>query len=322
MKPLFIFSLPRSGSTLLQYLLAAHPQISTVSEPWVLLPFVYSLKEDGVYAEFVHKAMVRAVKDFYCEMPNGKKDYLEELSNLAMNLYSKAAGSKCEYFLDKTPRYHLIIEEIMEIFPEGRFVFLWRNPLAIISSIMSSWAGGRWKLYSTKIDLYKGLSNLIYSYSKNLERCFSINYEELVIDPELEFMKLFEYLELPYDNTILKNYKKVERKGKKGDHSGFNKYDSINNEPLEKWKLTLNNPIRRLWARKYLKWIGKERLSVMGYDLQILTDSLSELPLTMRFVFSDIFRVIGGLGYPFVEPVIMLDKLKLLPDFWKINAHR
>ena len=33
----FLLSLPRSGSTLLQRLLAAHPQVHTVAEPWLML---------------------------------------------------------------------------------------------------------------------------------------------------------------------------------------------------------------------------------------------------------------------------------------------
>ena len=150
MKPLFIFSLPRSGSTLLQYILAAHSKISTVSEPWILLPFVYALKEEGSYSEFVHKAMVRAFSDFCEELPNGRKDYFDELSVFALRLYSKACQCESEYFLDKTPRYHLIVEEIIKMFPNGKFIFLWRNPLSIVASMMKSWAGGKWKLYSTK----------------------------------------------------------------------------------------------------------------------------------------------------------------------------
>lgn len=52
--PLFLFSLPRSGSTLAQRMLAAHPAVATVTEPWILLPFLYARKEEGVYAEYRH----------------------------------------------------------------------------------------------------------------------------------------------------------------------------------------------------------------------------------------------------------------------------
>ena len=51
-RPIFIFSLPRAGSTLVQRVLAAHDDIATTSEPWILLPFLFSTKEQGVYAEY------------------------------------------------------------------------------------------------------------------------------------------------------------------------------------------------------------------------------------------------------------------------------
>src|SRR5919107_2181016 len=40
--PLFLLSLPRSGSTLAQRILAAHGGIATTSEPWILLPYLYA----------------------------------------------------------------------------------------------------------------------------------------------------------------------------------------------------------------------------------------------------------------------------------------
>jgi len=49
--PIFIFSLPRSGSTLMERILATHPAVGTASEPWILLPFLYTRIRDGVYAE-------------------------------------------------------------------------------------------------------------------------------------------------------------------------------------------------------------------------------------------------------------------------------
>lgn len=42
--PLFLLSLPRSGSTLAQRFLAAHDAIARASEPWILLPYLYTLR--------------------------------------------------------------------------------------------------------------------------------------------------------------------------------------------------------------------------------------------------------------------------------------
>ena len=39
-KPVFLFSLPRSGSTMLQRALGRHPNIATLSESWFLLGLI------------------------------------------------------------------------------------------------------------------------------------------------------------------------------------------------------------------------------------------------------------------------------------------
>ena len=64
LKPLFIFSLPRSGSTMLQRVLAADSQISSVAEPWVLLPFVYALRGQGASADYNHQTANQGLMDF------------------------------------------------------------------------------------------------------------------------------------------------------------------------------------------------------------------------------------------------------------------
>ena len=43
MKPIFLLSLPRSGSTLLHRMLASHPQVATLPEPWVPMPLFEKL---------------------------------------------------------------------------------------------------------------------------------------------------------------------------------------------------------------------------------------------------------------------------------------
>ena len=48
----FIISQPKAGSTLLQRLLAGHPDIQTSAETWLMLHPVYGLRTRGVAADF------------------------------------------------------------------------------------------------------------------------------------------------------------------------------------------------------------------------------------------------------------------------------
>lgn len=49
---MFLISQPRAGSTLLQRILGSHPDIHTVSEPWLMLQPLYALRPDGYRAEY------------------------------------------------------------------------------------------------------------------------------------------------------------------------------------------------------------------------------------------------------------------------------
>ena len=317
--PIFLFSLPRAGSTLAQRILATHKDIATAAEPWILLPYLYTLKKDGCYAEYGHRGLVIAVNDLLNEFPNGKDDYLAEIHDFILKLYTKATKHKTKYFLDKTPRYHLVAEEIISLFPEGKFIFLWRNPLAIIASIMETWANGHWNLYKFKVDIF-GLKNLLNAYKKYSNKVYAVRYEDLITTPENEWQKVFDYLELEFSPEILESFKRVQFNGQMGDSTGIKHYQSISRAPLEKWKHILSNPIRKTWCKRYLKWIGKEQLMTMGYDLEQLLSELERIPSDLKNLGSDFVRVSYGIAYCALELQVMKHKIQMTPDWYKVHS--
>lgn len=292
LKPLFIFSLPRSGSTLLQRVLAADCQIASAAEPWVLLPFVYTLREQGIRAEYSHQLANLALNDFIRALPNGKQDYLSAIGSVMNELYQKVTKDKdARYFLDKTPRYALIADEIIEMFPDGKFIMLWRNPLAVIASMIETWGSGKWNISIHRVDLFDGLANLIDSYQSHSEKVLAVQYESFLQSPEKELSRIAEYLEVKLDADLLKSFHQVKFSGIMGDPTGFKNYRSVDSEPLEKWKATINNPLRKMWCRRYLRWVGEERLRIMGYDMNELFRELDSTEISLRNVLSDCMRM-------------------------------
>lgn len=320
--PLFLLSLPRSGSTLAQRILAAHEAIATASEPWILLPYLYTLRERGAYAEYSHRVLVRAVEDFCKVLPHGRDDYVAEIRELALRLYCKASPDGTRYFLDKTPRYHLVSDEIIAAFPDGRYLVLWRNPLAVVASLIETWAGGKWNLYRFKVDLFDGIENLIQTYERHEEKLHAVRYEALITQPEETWGNVFRYLGLPFDSSILALFGNVELTGRWGDHTGTERYAAVSSEPLERWKRVLNNPVRKAWCRRYLRWIGRERLAVMGYDLDVLIAELDALPTSYRRIASDVGRGYWGILRDLSEPHILGQKLSKLPEWNRIHVHK
>ncbi|MGI0500043.1 sulfotransferase family protein [Limnospira platensis CENA597] len=291
-KPIFIFSLPRAGSTLMQRILGADPQIATATEPWILLPYLYTLKREGVGAEYSHWRLHQAVADFYGEFPRGKTDYLAEIRKLVLNLYTKLCQDNEQYFLDKTPRYHLIVKEVIQLFPDGKFIFLWRNPLSVAASIIQTFGLGYWNLRDYRIDLFDGLNNLIEASKMYDDRVLFVRYEDIIENPRRELSQVFAYLDLPFNPQIVSQFVRVDLKGNFGDPTGVKQYQSISKEPTEKWKQILNNPIRKGWSRRYLNWLGEERLSVMGYNLAQLMAELEESSGSMDKMPSDLKKIV------------------------------
>lgn len=322
LKPLFIFSLPRSGSTLLQRILAAHTDVFTVSEPWILLPYLYTLKNERAFADYAHYGAVNAIKDLYSSFPNGLDDYIFEMREFVLRLYSKAAGDKnYTYFLDKTPRYHLIVEDIIKMFPEGKFIFLWRNPLAIISSLINSMGDNKWILYRYNVDLFLGLVNLIDTFQKYETQLIHLQYEHLLQQPEAELMSIFSYLSLPFEHNVMNDFIQVEVAGGYGDPTGITEYSSINYTPIEKWKSVLNNPFRKHWSKKYLQWLGEQRLAVMGYSYKELIDELQEVPVTSHNLISDLCNEAYGIMFRLFDLRVQKQQFQRLHDLRNLNAH-
>jgi len=297
--PLFLLSLPRTGSTLLQRMLSTHSKISTTDEVWILLPYLYSLRGNGLYAEYDHRVAVAGIKNFCKFLPGGREAYLKEIKQLALRIYRLASSPHSMYFLDKTPRYHLIVEEIISLFGDGRFVFLWRNPLAVVASMVDTGAGGRWWLHSHRVDLFTGLTGLVDAYCRHRERYFALRYEDLVAEPEAQMRGILGYLGLTWEPGLI---------------------HPIDQQPLFKWRRTLATPVRKRWCARYLRWIGSERLAIMGYNLGELLAQLSELPNRYSML-SDYYLTVKAAVWNVVEPTIAQEKLAKIPDCHRIERH-
>jgi hypothetical protein len=290
-QPIFLLSLPRSGSTLVQRVLASTDQIATAPEPWFLLPQVYALRERGAETEYVQVSSARAIREFADRLPGGIDEYRSAVSDFARRLYDRAGGANNgRYFLDKTPRYHLIVDDLYELFPDARFIFLWRNPLAVAASIVQTWAKGRWAVERWHVDLFDGVANLTAGFQAHEADAFGVRFEDLVADPLATWPRLFSHLDLAFDPTVLSSFSELRFDARMGDPTGGDRYRELSTEPLEKWKMLLRSPVRKRWARSYVRWIGSDRLRVMGYDLGELLQEIDAVPTSLRGSASDVSR--------------------------------
>lgn len=319
--PAFLLSLPRSGSTLLQRLLGSHSQIATAPEPWLLLPLLYATRTDGVYAEYGHRTAATAINEFAQRLPNGHQDYSAHVAQLASALYDDASPAGTRYFLDKTPRYNLVAADVAALFPDAPLIVLWRNPLAVVASIMDTWVGGRWMPYLHKQDLFTGLERLIAACQRDPQRFVRLRYEDLVSDPERELGRVLAHMDLPYEEGLLSSFTALDLTASVGDSAGVTRYRAVSSASLERWRLSLGSTVRKHWCLRWLRWIGPERLAFMGYDLDELSESLAGAPSDARRAAADVAWTAKGVLWSLAEPDIMKRKLAELPAWRRVGSH-
>ena len=314
-KPIYIFSLPRSGSTLLQRILAGHSEIVSISEMWFLLPFVYTLKETGTFSQYSSVSLNNAIRFLLTEFPKGKQDYFDALRKFSENLYALIAHKNEKYVLDKTPRYYMIIKEIEKIFPDGKFIFLFRHPLSILASIIENFNNGKLGDWRHKIDLYKGPFMLCEGYKAIKRKSIAIQYESLIDNPKDVIKDICNYLSISYSQTLIKDFSKIPVKGL-GDKIGYEKYNKLEMETKEKWKTVLSTRYRKRHAIKYIRYLGENCINTFGYDMnKILRDVYFLKPNKGGSLIDIYYQIICSLK-SFTEYHLMKKKIK---DARKLN---
>jgi hypothetical protein len=291
MNPIFIFSLPRSGSTLLQRILASHKKIASIAEPWLLLPFVYSIRKEGILAEYSHFNSRNAITDMINELPNKTDDYYEQINLFASSIYQKLCKDSEIYFVDKTPRYYFIIQEIDRIFPNAKYIFLFRNPVHVYSSILRSWGDNRFKnIYRNYLDLNEGPRLMNDGYKALRDKAYAVKYEELVTTPERYIKEICEYLELDYDNEMLAKFAEKQFSGRMGDSTGVQEYKDVDASSLSKWKITFSNAFRKHKVYNYIEMMDEKILTDQGYSKEEILHDIRDLDgsITGRYILLDI----------------------------------
>ncbi|HEY0457183.1 MAG TPA: sulfotransferase [Verrucomicrobiae bacterium] len=288
MRQCFIISLPRAGSTLLQRLLATHPEIQTVGEPWVALPFAYALRVGGVVAEYNHHLLCEALGEFIAQIPGGKRTYFAETARFIQSLQQKIALPGKTWFVDKTPRYHLILDELAEMFPDAKFIVLYRNPLAVVASILNTWKEGRFSMRYFDQDIFRGPRNILQFVEKRAVQIHTVRFEDLAVAPDQVMKRVTDFLEVtPLATTDLPEDDALKR-ARFGDKTGIEKFKSVSATPVSEWTKSYASPLRRAWARKYLRQIGPDNLRKMGYDAVELRQAMKSLPWSWTQLWADI----------------------------------
>jgi len=255
-----------------------YSDIASVAEPWILLPLVYSFKVTGTISEYSHRICQIAHEDFIANFPNGYDDYYDSMRDLVLDLYKKQCSNNECYFLDKTPRYYLIISEIAQIFPDAKFIFLFRNFAHIYSSILKTWGKSSFKqFHANHIDLYEGPKHLSEGYKLLKNRAYALKYEDFVINPQKHTEEICKYLNIKYDSHILNQISSQNTNGRLGDSIGIKRYKEISQDSLNKWSEVFNTYCKKKFLYRYINSIDEEIFVVQGYSKNEILEDIKQI---------------------------------------------
>jgi hypothetical protein len=223
----FIIGRPRSGTTLLRTMFDAHPNFCIPLEHSNLIHLQYKFGRIkywdtkiilSLFHEFTSNKMI---KHWTYDKAKLKKNLLSapkksSFSDLIKIIYShyESVFPKNEQLIigDKSPLNSLYLKKLYNgAFTEAKFIYLSRDPRDNISSIKKL----RSKGFSPSIDILangwkQSAHQFLYMLEKVPQQILFLRYEDLIVHPKEELLKICDFLNIPFDKNML-NYHKTKQ---------------------------------------------------------------------------------------------------------------
>lgn len=198
-QPIFIVGMPRSGTSLVEQILASHADV-----------------HGGGELKFMGQWCVGYVNYFRSHRGAKLEDSLADLQNH----YLKSVNALTEkpYVTDKMPVNFLWLGFIMSAFPDAKIIHTIRSPMATCWSIYKSPFAGTSNGYSCSLEEVAEFYNLYadlmeFWQSEFPGKVYDLHYERLTENQVEETHGLLDYCALDWDPACLefhKNKRKVE----------------------------------------------------------------------------------------------------------------
>ena len=245
--PIFIISLPRSGSTLLEQMLGSHSDIEPVGE----LPYIPAL---------LRSAMEHHTRRGHVTVPEVvsrmSADEAEVLGNEYLRRVEPHRARSTGSFVDKLPHNWSNILFIRRILPQAKFIDIRRSAMdCCFSNFTQSFS----RAHAASFAL-NDIGRCYVDYVRLMEHLAKvapglvhhIRYDRLIEEPETELRAIFDHLDLAWEVAAL----------------NFHQLDRVVRTPsAEQVRRPLNREGVDAWL-PYAQWLGplREALGPLARD--------------------------------------------------------
>lgn len=222
-RPVFVLGMPRSGTTLTEQILASHSEVAGAGE----LGYVRDMMQ-------VLRGMTGTAFPGSVERLSAAQ--LRDLGSYYMSRHADA-NLRHRYVVDKTPTNHEDIGLLALALPHARFIHCHRHPVATCFAIYRMPLDPQYS-YSHELTAlgrhYCHYWNLMKRWHALFPgRILDVRYEDTVADVEAQSRRLLEFLDLPFEEGLLRFYA-TERLVKTPSASQVRQ--PIYSDALDSWK--------------------------------------------------------------------------------------
>ena len=185
---IFIVGMPRSGSSLVEQILASHKKVFGGGE----LPYIQEIAQKIISDEKVDASLIN----------NYRNDYLSLIKEL---------NDSPSIFTDKELLNFNSIGLILSLFPSAKIINCTRNPVDNCWSIYKNFFPIKTEFVNNFGDIgkfYKLYLNTMNFWQKEFPKnIFNLEYESLVEDPKKYIGKILSFCNLEWDGNVMSHHK-------------------------------------------------------------------------------------------------------------------
>jgi hypothetical protein len=201
--PVFVVGMWRSGTSLLHTLLNQHPQIALMYEGE--LPVLWPLFLPGRHADWQAKWDLwnQALRRHGIAGRNISSG-IRDLKTASLAVYVEYARKKGALIWgEKSPNYYDCLCRLARLFPNAKFILIWRSPVEICSSVIRAAESSPWLARpGTTHRALLGCERFKKECNRLLKLgapVYQLQYEDLTLNTEDVMQRICKFLGIPFD---------------------------------------------------------------------------------------------------------------------------
>jgi hypothetical protein len=199
--PVFVAGMPRSGTSLIDQIIDAHPQAAGVGE----------LSDIEIFADALGRGYDSDKPPPDCFGPFQNKAFTR-IAAQYIHHCQKLSPRGTERVVNKALGNNKLVGLLARLFPKCRIIHAMRDPRDVSISCFMGGFNNRLHAWTTQIDwaadAWAQSERMMQHWKASLDvPILDVHYEALVADPENQFRRLIDFIGLPWDDACLAFHK-------------------------------------------------------------------------------------------------------------------